>query len=84
MTKFQKYSLVWFVIYIVVIMTILSSCTDSTHKYAIGYNHGKWSYEDYTDTFQISNGVVKYVDEKGIEIIRYGTFSIEKNKNYKK
>lgn len=81
MTKFQKSSLVWFVIYVVVLGAVIfsmSSCTDSNHKYAIGYTHGKWSFEDYTDTFQVSNGSINYIDEKGNEITRYGTFSIRK------
>jgi hypothetical protein len=87
MTKFQKSSLAWFVIYVVVLGAVIfsaSSCTNRSHKYTIGYAHGKWSFEDYTDTFQVSNGSVKYIDESGAETTRYGTFSIQKNKDFQK
>ena len=84
MTKFQKYSLGWFIIYIAVLGTVilaaLSSCTNTNHKYAIEYNHGRWMFEDYTDTFQVNNGAITYIDEKGNYITRYGTFSIKENK----
>jgi hypothetical protein len=66
---------------LLVLAVTLFSCTNSNHKYAIEYAHGKWAFEDYTDTFQVSNGVITYIDENGTEVTRYGTFSIKKNKN---
>ena len=63
---------------------MMLSCTNNNYKYTVDYSHGKWSLQDYTDTFQVSNGVVSYTDEKGNEITRYGTFSIKKNNDYKK
>jgi hypothetical protein len=66
---------------LLVLVVTLFSCTNSNHKYAIEYAHGKWAFEDYIDTFQVSNGVITYIDENGAEVTRYGTFSIKKNKN---
>jgi len=66
---------------LLVLVVTLFSCTNSNHKYAIEYAHGKWAFKDYTDTFQVSNGVITYIDENGVEVTRYGTFSIKKNKN---
>jgi opacity protein-like surface antigen len=57
---------------------------DTNHKYTVSYNHGGYPARDYTDTFQLSNNSVQYVDEHGDVINRYGTFSIEKNQDYKK
>jgi hypothetical protein len=84
----MKKSILRISIYVVIaaalLVLLLSSCTNTNHKYAVEYNHGKWSYQDFTDTFQLSNGSVKYTDESGAEIIRYGTFSIQKNKDFQK
>jgi len=59
-------------------------CTDRVHKYQVEYAHGKWALSDFTDSFTLSGNTVKYIDENGNEVIRYGTFSITNNSNYKK
>ena len=63
---------------------LLSMCVDKKHKYTISYQNGKYTGHDYTDTFNINNSVINYIDERGIEITRYGTFAIQKNEDYKK
>ena len=70
--------------FVFLVYLLLSMCVDKKHKYAIGYEHGKYSYSDYTDTFEVNNGVIKYTDENGNEVTRYGTFSIKNNADYKK
>jgi hypothetical protein len=57
---------------------------DTKHKYTISYNHGGYPISDHTDTFQLSNNSVQYIDQHGVVTNRYGTFSIEKNQDYKK
>jgi len=59
-------------------------CTDRVHKYEVEYAHGKWAMSDFTDSFTLSGNTIKYIDERGNEVIRYGTFSIRNNSNYKK
>ena len=59
-------------------------CIDRSHKYEIEYPHGKYTFSDYTDTFQLTSNTIKYINDEGVEIIRYGTFSIKKNQDYKK
>lgn len=59
-------------------------CTDRVHKYQVEYAHGKWALSDFTDSFTLSGNTIKYIDENGSEVIRYGTFSITKNSNYTK
>lgn len=79
----------YLIIFGVVIVTattylIVSKCIDTKHKYTICYEHGKYAYYDYTDTFQVINGAITYINGNGVEVTRYGTFSIEKNREYKK
>jgi len=61
---------------------LLISCSYKSmdKKYAINYNHGRWGFADYTDTFTIEKGVIKYVDHHGKVVMRYGTFSVTENK----
>ena len=48
------------------------------YKYKITYNSGRWSDTEYTDTFQVNPGPsIKYINEFGKEITRYGTYSIQ-------
>lgn len=63
---------------------IAVGCIDTKHKYEITYNHGKYHWSDYTDTFNLTNTSVSYTDERGAEVIRYGSFAIKKNVNFKK
>ena len=53
---------------------------NSKYKYKIQYSHGRYDGTNYTDTFQIQAGpCIKYTDEHGTEVTRYGSFSIEPN-----
>ena len=63
---------------------ILDLCTDTEHKYEISYNHGKYSYSDYTDTFKLTPTSIEYRDERGRQVVRSGTFSVRENQDYKK
>jgi hypothetical protein len=67
-----------------IIYAIVADLVDTKHKYAISYSHGHYPMNDYTDTFQVTNGSVQYIDEHGIAVVRYGTFTIQKNSDYKK
>ena len=70
-----------FAIGVIVLTFIDEAQNNSKYKYTIGYSHGKWSGTDYTDTFEIQAGPsIKYVDEVGDQVIRYGTFSIQRTK----
>ena len=71
-------------IHVSVYLFVYCYCIDRTHKYEIEYPHGKYTFSDYTDTFQLTPTSIKYIDDKGVEIIRYGTFSVKENQDYKK
>ena len=62
---------------------IINLCTNTTHKYEVRYESGRYMYSDYTDTFSLSPTSINYRDERGVEVIRFGTFSITKNADYK-
>lgn len=62
----------------------VDSLVDTKHRYQIDYNHGKYSLSDYTDTFQVTDNSITYIDEKGVQVSRYGSFSIKNNVDYKK
>ena len=66
------------------IYALIVSCIDTTHKYEVSYAHGRYTYSDYTDTFALTPTSIRYRDENNEEVIRYGTFSITQNPDYKK
>ena len=63
---------------------VIDICTDTEHRYEVSYANGRYTYSDYTDTFRLTPTSIVYRDENGVEIIRYGTFSVKKNPDYKK
>jgi len=66
------------------IYALIVRCIDTTHKYEVSYAHGRYTYSDYTDTFALTPTSIRYRDENDEEVIRYGTFSITQNPDYKK
>lgn len=81
----KKYLIILGVATVVTLVYLaVSQCVDTKHKYSISYEHGRYVYYDYTDTFQVINGSITYIKENGVEVTRYGTFSIEKNQDFKK
>ena len=64
------------------IYLIIDRCVDTTHKYEVRYQSGKYTYSDYTDTFTLTPTSINYRDERGREVIRFGTFSITENQDY--
>jgi len=69
---------------IICALVLIIQTNDTKHKYAISFQNGKYTGWDYTDTFNVTNGSINYVDEQGREITRYGTFAIQKNEYYNK
>jgi len=63
---------------------IASSLVDTKHKYQIQYNYATYTVSDYTDTFQLTNNSVTYIDKHGAQIVRYGSFAIKNNVDYQK
>ena len=62
----------------------ISLCVDTKHMYEVSYASGRYTYSDYTDTFTLAPTSIRYKDERGRDVIRYGTFSITQNPDYKK
>jgi hypothetical protein len=62
---------------------IIDRCVDTTHKYEVRYASGRYTYSDYTDTFALTPTSINYRNERGVEVIRFGTFSITNNQDYK-
>jgi len=62
---------------------IIDRCVDTTHKYEVRYASGRYTYSDYTDTFALTPTSINYRNERGVEVIRFGTFSITENSDYK-
>ena len=58
-------------------------CVDTKHKYEIQYGHGKWALSDFTDSF-VLDGSIRYINEQGDSVRRYGTFSVSNNEDYRK
>jgi hypothetical protein len=65
------------------IYALIVSCVDTTHKYEVRYESGRYMYSDYTDTFALTPTSINYRDERNREVIRFGTFSITNNQDYK-
>lgn len=61
---------------------IIDRCVDTTHKYEVKYQSGRYTYSDYTDTFALTPTSINYRDEQNREVIRFGTFSITENQDY--
>lgn len=70
--------------FVVGIYLLIVAFTDTTHLYEVNYESGRYTYSDYTDTFSLTPTSIVYRDENGVEIIRYGTFSVKKNPDYEK
>jgi hypothetical protein len=62
---------------------LVKNNTDCTHKYEVEYQMYRYTTSDFTDTFQIKDNGVTYIDNHGTQVTRFGTFSIKQNKNYK-
>jgi hypothetical protein len=58
-------------------------CVDKKHKYEIEYGHGKWGLSDFTDSF-VLDGSIRYINEHGDSVHRFGTFSVSNNRDYQK
>lgn len=72
-----------FIMMIILAVVLLLSCKEINRdrKYKVHYNAGTSTYSDYTDNIEhLPNGGIKYVDECGAQIERFGTFSIQKLK----
>ena len=61
----------------------VQGCVDTEHRYRIDYPAGRYTYSDYTDSFVVEGGI-RYVNDKGDSVHRYGTFSVSDNSDYKK
>ena len=84
LTTIQKILLVFVVSQITFIFYLLvKNNTDYSHKYEIEYQMYRYTTSDFTDTFQIKDNGVTYIDDYGTQVTRFGTFSIKQNKNYK-
>ena len=79
--KLAIYFLGFMIISLILFMigTLVFECkNEGKYKYKITYNSGRWSDTEYTDTFQVNPGPsIKYINEFGKEITRYGTYSIQ-------
>ena len=75
--------LLFFVVLIASVATVMVLTADYKHKYEITYVYAKYTCRDYTDTFYINGNSIRYIDEQGNEVIRFGTFFIQQNPNKK-
>jgi hypothetical protein len=71
---------------LVLVIVIARTNEESKYNYTIHYNAARYSAEDFTNEFEYlpGNSSIRYVNELGDSIYRTGTFSIERNHNFKK
>jgi hypothetical protein len=67
---------------VVIVFALVRTKEQSKYKYTIGYNHAKYSYEDFTNEFEYLPGgaTIRYINENGDSVYRSGTFNIQTNK----
>lgn len=58
-------------------MSGLVSCDTQPKKYEIEYTLGRWMLSDKTDTFEIKDNSIIYIDENGNKVTRFGTFAVK-------
>ena len=75
--------LLFFVVLIASVATVMALNEDYKHKYEISYVYARYTCSDYTDTFYINGNSIRYIDQSGKEVIRFGTFFIQQNPNKK-
>ena len=70
------------VTFILIFFNIVFGCkyNDTQKKYRIDYAVGQHIFSDYTERYHLQNGTVTYFNEKGVKIVRCGTFSIVEQK----
>ena len=71
---------------LVLVIAIARTNEESKYNYTIHYNAARYSAEDFTNEFEYlpGNSSIRYVNELGDSVYRTGTFSIERNHNFKK
>ncbi len=49
-------------------------------KYSVNFPIGSGTFHDYTDCYEIVNGGVRYVNDRGDSVLRMGNLSVTLNK----